>query len=124
MRIQTITVTENGNSEGEPKKSTKKGEIFRYLYEAVRTGDDGINTQPNSIKAVDVDPMKKVNMSDAEDLSDIGKPESRIRLQKNKKEEEALASEMPDNGLETILKKDVEISMHPKECVVNSTAEE
>jgi hypothetical protein len=66
--------------------------------------------------------------SNAEDLSDVGKPESRKRPKKNKKYKEALASEMPDkvigNDLETNLKQDDEVSMHPKECVVNSIPEE
>jgi hypothetical protein len=71
--------------------------------------------------------MKKVRASkyemddsNAEDVSDVGKPESRKRPKKDK---EALASEMPDkvieNDLETNLKQDDEVSMHPKECVVN-----
>jgi hypothetical protein len=66
--------------------------------------------------------------SNAEDSSDVGKSESRKRPKKNKKDKEALASEMPDkvmqNDLETNLKQDDEVLMHPKECVVNPIAEE
>jgi hypothetical protein len=61
-------------------------------------------------------------------LSDVGKPESRKRPKKNKKDMEALTSEMPDKviekDLESNLKQDDEVSMHRKECVVKSIAEE
>jgi transcriptional regulator ATRX len=114
------------------------------LYQAVQTGHDEIYepTEFNeAIKAVDADKwkhaMKKVRESkyemddsNAEDSSDVGKPESRKRpmSKMNKKDKEALASEMPDkvieNDLESNLKQDDEVLMHPKECVVNSIAEE